>query len=225
MNFVLPYDGVLFDWSGTLVVDPEPGERLSWALRRLGRAHGSPDVDPLLARLASARLLPDVAAARSGYDCDARRHRAGQMLLFARAALDLELAEQLYSFDAHPENRPLFPDVPHVLKALHEAGIRVVVISDIHLDLRPLLARQGVGDLIDGYGLSFEEGVEKPDPRLFGVALSRLGTSAERTLMVGDLAAKDGGAANIGITTLILPRQSAHPDRPRLDPVLRIVNP
>jgi len=64
MNFVLPYDGVLFDWSGTLVVDPEPGERLSWALRRLGRAHGSPDVDPLLARLASARLLPDVAAAR-----------------------------------------------------------------------------------------------------------------------------------------------------------------
>jgi len=84
---------------------------------------------------------------------------------------------------------------------------------------------KGWGDLIDGYALSFEEGVEKPDPRLFGVALSRLGTRAERTLMVGDLAAKDGGAADIGITTLILPRQSAHPDRARLDPVLRIVNP
>ncbi len=174
MCFVLPFDGVLFDWSGTLVADPVPGERLAWALRCLGRAHGSPDVDSLLARLAGARLLPDV---------------------------------------------------PFVLKALHEAGVGVVVISDIHLDLRPLLARQGVGDLIDGYALSFEEGVEKPDPRLFGVALSRLGTRADRTLMVGDLAAKDGGAANIGITTLILPRRSAHPDRPRLDPVLRIVNP
>ena len=41
------------------MVDPEPGGRLAWALRCLGRAHGSPDVDPLLARLASARLLPD----------------------------------------------------------------------------------------------------------------------------------------------------------------------
>jgi hypothetical protein len=34
----------------------------------------------------------------------------------------------------------------------------------------------------------------------------------------------DGGAAEIGITTLILPRQLAHPDLPRLGPLASILD-
>ncbi|SCL21587.1 Haloacid dehalogenase-like hydrolase [Micromonospora pallida] len=53
------------------------------------------------------------------------------------------------------------------------------------------------------------------------VALSD--ATPQQTLMVGDLAAKDGGAAETGITTLILPRALAHPGRPRLGPLAQLV--
>ncbi|WP_091643497.1 HAD family hydrolase [Micromonospora pallida] len=147
------------------------------------------------------------------------------MLWYAAAGLDAELAEQLYDFDAHAPNRPLYPDVLDVLRRLRAARIRLVVLSDIHLDLRPLLAYHGAADLLDGYVLSCEHGLQKPDPRLFLIGLRTLGTTPQRTLMVGDLATNDGGATEVGITTLILPRVLARPDRPRLDHLVRLVVP
>jgi putative hydrolase of the HAD superfamily len=68
-----------------------------------------------------------------------------------------------------------------------------VVLSDIHLDLRPLLAHHGAADLLDGYVLSREHGLQKPDPRLFLIGLQMSGTTPQRTLMVGDLATRTAG--------------------------------
>ena len=73
--------------------------------------------------------------------------------------------------------------------------------------------------------LSFEHGIQKPDPAIFQVALDELGVSAAQALMAGDRASHDGGAAQLGIDTMILPnRSSSTTERcDRLAVVLRAV--
>lgn len=84
------------------------------------------------------------------------------------------------------------------------------------------LVEHGIGHFIDTYVLSFEHGIQKPDPRMFTLALDALDIEAGDALMVGDRASHDGGAASIGITTLILPGQ--HTLQPRgLEAVLRLL--
>ena len=97
-----------------------------------------------------------------------------------------------------------YPDTPGVLRDLKSRGVRVGIISDIHYDLRRHFVHYRLEHVADSYTLSFEHGVQKPDPRLFQIALHALGVEAQHTLMVGDTAARDGGAARVGVTTLIL---------------------
>ena len=82
---------------------------------------------------------------------------------------------------------------------------RVALVSDIHFDLRADLAQQGIADLIDAYVLSYEHGFQKPDPRIFELALDAVGAQPKEALMIGDRASHDGGAVTAGIPTLLLP--------------------
>jgi HAD superfamily hydrolase (TIGR01549 family) len=199
------FDAVLFDWSGTLVHDPLPDARLGRALDLVGRAIPPEDRQVLSANLLSAELHPDVVAAMRDEDSSSARHRAANMLWFGLAGLDTPLAEALYAFDDDPDNRPLYPDAMSTLASLKALDIKVGVVSDIHLDIRLLLAQQGAAAFVDAYVLSFEHGCQKPDPRMFLAAIEMLELAPNRTLMVGDRASHDGGAAEVGIATLILP--------------------
>jgi HAD superfamily hydrolase (TIGR01493 family) len=78
-------------------------------------------------------------------------------------------------------------------------------VSDIHFDLRREFAAAGLGGLIDSFVLSFEHGVQKPDPEIFRIAAHALALDPPELLMVGDRASHDGGAVGLGITTLLLP--------------------
>jgi HAD superfamily hydrolase (TIGR01549 family) len=202
---VSSFEAVLFDWSGTLVHDPPPLDRLTSALRSIDRQLRAEHIATTLAAITAAAALPDVAEARRDEDTSNTRHRAANMLWFQRAGLDAELAEALYAFDADPANRPLYPDAAASLAAIHALGVKIAVVSDIHLDLRTLLAGQGVGEYVDAYVLSFEHGCQKPDPRMFLTALDLLDVAAATTLMVGDRCSHDGGAVDVGIATFILP--------------------
>jgi len=70
----------------------------------------------------------------------------------------------------------------------------------------------------------FELGVAKPDPAIFTKALQRLGLGAEQVLMVGERGTHDGAAADLGITTLLLPPLRVADDA-RLHHVLHLVLP
>jgi FMN phosphatase YigB (HAD superfamily) len=61
----------------------------------------------------------------------------------------------------------------------------------------------------------------KPQPEIFRAALDALEVAPEETLMVGDAWTDDGGAAALGIRTLILPRTRGRVHG--LDAVLRLV--
>jgi len=217
------FEAVLFDWSGTLVHDPPPIDRLAAALRSLDREPRAEHVAAAVAALAAAADLPDVVEAMRDEDTSTTRHRAANMLWFRRAGLDVELAEALYAVDADPANRPLYTDAAANLTAIHAHGVKIAVVSDIHLDLRTLLQGQGVGDCIDAYALSFELGCQKPDPRMFLTALDLLDVDAARTLMVGDRCSHDGGAVDVGIATFILPPPPPENGPRGLDAVTRLL--
>jgi HAD superfamily hydrolase (TIGR01549 family) len=77
-------------------------------------------------------------------------------------------------------------DVPAALRRLRDAGLRLVVVSNSNGRLRELLARLGLLDPFSEVIDSHEVGAEKPDPRLFEIALARARARRETTLHVGD---------------------------------------
>ncbi|WAP52441.1 HAD family hydrolase [Arthrobacter sp. ATA002] len=202
------FAAVIFDWSGTLVHDPPLRDRVAAAAARLGRPD-SPETERICTVLRRHENDPDIAAAQRDADTGAAKYYAAETLHFRRAGLDGELAESLLHVDEDPAFRPLYPDTLPTLRRLKELGCRTAVLSDIHFDIRPLLKAQGAGDLIDDYMLSFEHGVQKPDRRIFELALERLELPPHRVLMVGDRSTHDGAAAECGMVTLLLPRLAA----------------
>ena len=217
------YEAVLFDWSGTLVHDPSPRDRLEGALQLVGPDITRDAVEAILDRLDEAARLPEVRDALRDEDTSVERHRAGNMLWFERARIDADLAEALYAFDDDADHRPLYPDVPETLAALKQQRVKIAVVSDIHLDIRLLLERQGVGDYIDAYVLSFEHGCQKPDPRMFLTALDHLAVRPDQALMVGDRCSHDGASVDVGIAAFILPPPPSKPVTRGLDAVTRMV--
>jgi len=102
-------------------------------------------------------------------------------------ATDAALAELKVWHDQHC----LWDDVPDgvgaALERLRAAGLRLAVISNSNGTVRLLLERLGFLDLFEEVLDSAVVGIEKPDPRIFQLALDRLGISAEEALFVGDI--------------------------------------
>ncbi|WP_210728708.1 HAD family hydrolase [Cellulomonas septica] len=220
----LGFRGVLLDWRGTLVVAPTYAWLVATALEQLGRSHDDDAVEQVLARL---RATDRTRVESSTIDTDAAEHRAAYAHWFRTAGIDDELAAALYAVESDVSLNPFAHDVEPLLVALSDAGVRIGVVSDIHVDLRPVFAAHPLpdgrtwADLVDVWALSFELGVAKPDPAIFRAALDGLGLPAADVLMVGDRGAWDGAAAEIGITTLVLP-PLARPEDARLHRVLAL---
>ncbi|GAB7189955.1 HAD-IA family hydrolase [Kineococcus sp. NUM-3379] len=216
----MTFTSVIFDWRGTLVTT------LSWqgwaeeALRRAGREDFTAHVDKVLQALRAV----DPGEARldaPGVDCDADLHRETYFGVFADAGFDRELSEALYAVESDHRHNRFASDAVETLQQLRSAGVRVAVLSDVHFDIRPAFAGAGMEGLVDTFVLSFEQGVQKPDPVMFAAALEGLGAAAEDALMVGDRSRPDGAAVECGITTLLLPPLRGVDDR-RLHRVLKL---
>jgi HAD superfamily hydrolase (TIGR01509 family) len=216
------YEAVLFDWRGTLVHIPTPAWAAARALRSIGRADDAETVSSINRRVWTALEDPEFIEAECSIDLSSESNRTANLRLFELAGLDPELAEALYRVEWEPESRPLYPDAPEVLGLVRACGAKIAVVSDIHFDIRPDCVAQGIDAFIDEYVLSCELGVQKPDKRMFLAATTALGVEPTDTLMVGDTASTDGGAAAVGIATLILPRPE-QPVRRGLDVVLGLL--
>ena len=114
-------------------------------------------------------------------------------------------------------------DVPETLASLHARGVRVAVVSDVHVDVRPAFASAGLAPYVDVYTLSFEQGVQKPDPAVYARTLEAFRVTAAEALMVRDRSGPDGAAVEQGIATLLLPPLRDVTER-RLHRVLALVD-
>jgi FMN phosphatase YigB (HAD superfamily) len=201
--------GVLFDWRGTLAVAPTVEQWVAEALRRLGRPADGPAVDALAPRLLQVGDELDAP----GTDTDADRHRQTYHRVLRGLGLDEDLVASLYAVESDPTRNVFADDVAETLARLRAAGLRIGVVSDIHVDIRPAFAAAGLP--VDVFTLSFEQGVQKPDPAMFSRTLSALDLAPAEALMVGDRSRPDGAAVELGIPTLLLP-PLAHPSDRRL---------
>jgi HAD superfamily hydrolase (TIGR01549 family) len=96
-------------------------------------------------------------------------------------------------------------DVIPQLRRLRAAGLRLVVVSNTNGTLRRMFDRVGLLPHVDVVIDSAEEGIEKPDPRLFVRALERSGASRETTIHTGDLYEIDiVGARAAGLKAVLI---------------------
>jgi FMN phosphatase YigB (HAD superfamily) len=224
---VTGFSAALFDWRGTLFHDDSDADWIRASAASIGRPLDDAEVQHLVNQLGIAAEHPQVLAARERADCSAELHQAATLLEFQLAGFDDELALAVWKRDGDLGASRPYSDTPQVLRALKSRGVRIGVISDIHYDLRPHFEHHRLADCIGTFTLSFQHGYQKPDPRLFEIALQALGSRPAETLMVGDRASRDGGAAHVGITTLILPSMPnlSQDQAPRgLNIVLRLVS-
>ena len=195
---------VLFDFSGTLF---RFEARDDW-FDGLHDEHGSPlHVDTqaeLIRRMTQPVGVPDAVLgddriAWENRDLDPAQHRRAYLAMLRESGLTVpEHAASLYERVLDANSWEPFADTVEVLTRLHEAGVPVGVVSNIAFDLRTVLRRHGVENLVGAYALSFEVGAIKPDPAIFHAALDALGVAPGAALMVGDSDIADGGAVELG---------------------------
>jgi len=107
----------------------------------------------------------------------------------------------------------VFEDTKPTLAALRARGFRLAVLSNANGTLHRAFARLGLTEAVDAVFDSCDEGIEKPDPRFFQLALDRVGADAATTVHVGDLFHVDVvGARAAGIEPVLLDIANLYPD-------------
>jgi len=97
------------------------------------------------------------------------------------------------------------PQAREALELVRGAGLRAGVISNSNGSVRPTLEALGLAPYLDFVLDSSEVGFEKPDPRIFELALSRVRVTAAETVYVGDLYSVDvRGARACGLHAVLL---------------------
>lgn len=140
-------------------------------------------------------------------------------LIFERAgiavtqAVEAALAE-LYAYHAESNLWEYVPPaVLPALGALRARGLKITIVSNANGKLRMLFDRLALAGCVDCMLDSHDEGVEKPDPRFFDLALERSGARRETTIHVGDLYHVDVvGARNAGVRGVLLDEAGLYPD-------------
>lgn len=225
---------VLFDFSGTLFRIESAESWLRAVLDAAGAGLPEGELLETARALEAAGALPggafpvrmpeELADLWQVRDKSAELHRAAYTGLSRQVPLpDPALHDALYDRHMRPAAWSPYPDAPHVLSTLGERGVRVGVVSNIGWDLRPVFREHGLDAYVDTYVLSYEHGVQKPDPRLFSTACEALGADPRATLMVGDSRPADGGAAALGCSVYFVDHLPAAERPDGLRPVLDLV--
>lgn len=208
---------VLFDLDDTLF-DHRGSSRA--ALAEVHRRHATASDFETFERH-HARILEDlhveVLAGTRSLD-DARRERFRRV--FAEVGIALSEAESdsvasAYRAGYVPAWRPM-PGAADLVAAIRPHARIGVISNNLIEETREKLAFCELAALVDVVVVSGDEGMSKPDPRIFHIALDRLGVTAPKAVMVGDSWATDiTGAARAGIRAVWFnPRARPMPAEP-----------
>lgn len=102
----------------------------------------------------------------------------------------------------HSEDEKPYPDAKKCLKRLKNR-FKIGIIANQPLGTKNRLQVFGLSEYIDLVIASAEEGISKPDLRIFEIALERAGCKPENAAMVGDRLENDIIPSNVlGITSI-----------------------
>ncbi|MBN1656926.1 MAG: HAD-IA family hydrolase [Anaerolineae bacterium] len=218
------YDTVVFDVGGTLL-----GFHDCAPFREFLQEAGLPALDED-ARAFHRRLIGIIVAERDeaeGLGAENDELYQWWRGVFRKAwaerpALGDEMVEWLFAgrFDR------LYDDVVPALEALRRLNLGMGVLSNFGTHLRTVLARFGLTSYFDFVVVSAEEGMAKPDARIFERVVAEAGRPVERILYVGDHVGDDvEGARGAGMDAVLIDRGDHQPHAPaaRIDTLLDLV--
>jgi HAD superfamily hydrolase (TIGR01509 family) len=203
-------DTVLFDLDDTLHDDTAAYRSAARAVaREIARERG---IDPrVLADAYDAAAMRFWSALTSEHlqrAIGAERERMWHEALLEVGLDDRELAR--CAADAYVAARAgalaLFPGAAELLDALRARGCKIGLVTngfaETHHDK---IDRLGLRGRMDAFFLADEVGMVKPDPELYLHACRTLGTTPQRTAMVGDRYDRDvRGAHEVGLFTVLV---------------------
>lgn len=215
----MSYRAVFFD-AGETLLSPHPSfhELFAGALAEQGRPVTPAQVKKTFESLAPtfAEVVDRMAISPWSTSKQASLEFWGRLYATALADLGIPdpqglLAGALYSKFTRYESYRLFDDSVPTLSAIRKAGLVVGLISNFEDWLEGMLIEMEVAHLFDLMVISGKEGVEKPDPAIFNLALGRAGVSAEHALYVGDHPRIDvEGARAVGMGAVLIDRRNHH---------------
>jgi putative hydrolase of the HAD superfamily len=210
---------VFFDAGGTIL---EPYPTFAEAFARICRAHGY-EVDPAKVQALFHTQGPNVAdiARETGVNNATTSQEASQvfwrhlytMFLKALGITDDALRDDLLTTFSDKASYKLFPEVLDSFEVLRGAGLRLGLISNFEGWLEEVLVAEKAGDIFDVKVISGIEGVEKPDPLIYRLALERAGVEPQECVHVGDSIANDvEPALAVGMKAVMIDRSDSFPN-------------
>jgi putative hydrolase of the HAD superfamily len=175
---------VIFDIGGVLLRAEDQSGRQKWE-ERLGLQQGE---------LSCAVWTSDVSTRAMVGQAD--ENAVWQYLAQLCQLNDSQLAELITDFWSTERMDCTLIQFVHDLRPRYKTGI----ISNAWASARAAITHKfAVADLFDAIILSAEEGVKKPDPRIYQIALARLDVMPAETIFVDDMAENVDAARALGM--------------------------
>lgn len=123
------------------------------------------------------------------------------------------LADELYRTFSDSTSYKVFDDVVPTLDRLQREGYRIGLISNFEGWLQKILVEQELGETFEVSVISGLEGVEKPDPQIYRLAIERAAIDPALAAHVGDSMAMDvRPARQVGMNPVLLDRVGRYGD-------------
>lgn len=207
---------MLFD-AGETLVHPAPSFPDLFSAVLLREGHVRPPTEVVTASEAVYERFSEAARTVELWTTSPERSKVFWLDVYERMlrALDLPssdgLRDTLYREFTDLENYALFDDVRPALDALDRTGVTIGIVSNFEAWLEDLLAVLGVRERFPVRVISGLEGVEKPDPAIYELALERAGVQPSDAAFVGDNPEFDvEPAAALGMTPVLIDRRGRH---------------
>ena len=212
------FRAVFFDVGETLVhVEPSFADLFVTVLAGAGHPRSGDDV-----REATTHVYARFSeAARDGslWTTSPERSRAFWTSVYDRMLAELEipdgdgLASTLYREFTRMENYVLFDDVRPTISALQAAGLSLGIVSNFEAWLEDWFGLHELFETFPVRVISGIEGIEKPDERIYRLALARANVDATDTVYVGDNPEFDvDPPAALGMFPVLVDRRDRFPD-------------
>jgi len=120
----------------------------------------------------------------------------------------MEFATARWNF----EPSDIYSDAKATIAELKASGLKIGLVANQPKSAVDSLKRDGIFELVDFLGISAVVGLEKPDPRIFELALAELGTTGPQTIHIGNRLDTDViPAKSLGFKTVWILRGEANP--------------
>ena len=208
------YDTVIFDAAGTLVGRDSPDFFEEFFVVAAGELGTAITLDQVKAALSKTVEEEPRFRSREGRMSTPVQTRRYFLDLYARvlnaAGIEGDLMPGLQQYyDRFQDGRYLdvYGDVRATLETLKARGVRLGVLSNWSEHLSLVLERLDLDRYFSFLVVSAEVGCEKPDEKIFRLAIERAETPIDRILYIGDYPEEDIlPAERIGLDALLIDR-------------------